>query len=210
MRTAVRDTPVPPAERVPAAFGASGADNQPPVGQQSGPSVRRRPREFTSTDVIALAGSAISAFCLNWLIFQRLLSDIDGFGFVVCTYAVFLVIFTLVSTDRLGWLVGKDRLATVVVFSGAVVVLVPLVFLVGYIIIEGLKALRPSFFVEDQAGITPIMPATAGGGAHAIVGTVEQVGLALVWSLPLGIAAAVILNESRSRWRRPSGSSWTR
>ena len=47
------------------------------------------------------------------------------------------------------------------------------------------------------------MPATAGGGAHAIVGTIEQVGLALVWSLPLGLAAAVFLNESRSRWRRP-------
>jgi len=29
------------------------------------------------------------------------------------------------------------------------------------------------------------------------------VGLALVWSLPLGLAAAVFLNESRSRWRRP-------
>ena len=47
------------------------------------------------------------------------------------------------------------------------------------------------------------MPATAGGGAHAIVGTLEQVGLALLWSLPLGLAAAVFLNESRSRWRRP-------
>ena len=47
------------------------------------------------------------------------------------------------------------------------------------------------------------MPATAGGGSHAIVGTLEQVGLALLWSLPLGVAAAVFLNESRSKWRRP-------
>lgn len=167
------------------------------------PTGRRRPRDFTTTDVVALIGSAISAYCVNWLVFQRLLSGIDAFGFLVCTYVTFLVIFTVVSTDRLGWLVGKDRLATVVVVTGAALVLVPLVFLVGYIIVEGVKALRPSFFFEDQAGITPIMPATAGGGAHAIVGTVEQVGLALIWSLPLGIAAAVFLNESRSRWRRP-------
>ena len=35
------------------------------------------------------------------------------------------------------------------------------------------------------------------------MGTIEEVGLALMWSLPLGLAAAVFLNESRSRWRRP-------
>src|SRR6201999_3474612 len=33
--------------------------------------------------------------------------------------------------------------------------------------------------------------------------TIEQVGLALIWSLPLALLAAVFLNESRSRWRRP-------
>ena len=81
--------------------------------------------------------------------------------------------------------------------------LVPLVLLVGYIVVEGIRALRVGFFLHDQAGITPTEPATAGGGSHALVGTIEQVGLALVWSLPLGLAAAVFLNESRSRWRRP-------
>jgi phosphate transport system permease protein len=35
------------------------------------------------------------------------------------------------------------------------------------------------------------------------VGTIEQVAMALLWSLPLGLSAAVFLNESRSRWRRP-------
>ena len=38
---------------------------------------------------------------------------------------------------------------------------------------------------------------------HAIIGTIEQVGLALLWSLPLGVLAAIFLNESRSKWRRP-------
>jgi phosphate transport system permease protein len=35
-----------------------------------------------------------------------------------------------------------------------------------------------------------------------VVGTFEQVGLALFWALPLGLITAVFLNESRSRWRR--------
>ena len=47
------------------------------------------------------------------------------------------------------------------------------------------------------------MPATEGGGSHAIVGTLEQVGLALVMTVPLGLATAVFLNETRSRLRRP-------
>ena len=47
------------------------------------------------------------------------------------------------------------------------------------------------------------MPSTSGGGYHAIIGTIEQVGLALIESLPLALAAAVFLNESRSKWRRP-------
>ncbi|MEJ5255922.1 MAG: phosphate ABC transporter permease PstA [Acidimicrobiales bacterium] len=164
---------------------------------------RRRPRERTATDVVTLVGSLISAYCVNWLIFERILSGVDLFGFVVCTYLTFLVIFGVVTADRLGRLVATDRVVTLLVVTGALVVLVPLVVLIGYIVVEGLRALRPNFFVEDQQGITPLMPATAGGGSHAIVGTVEQVGLALLWSLPLGIAAAVFLNESRSRWRRP-------
>ncbi len=109
----------------------------------------------------------------------------------------------MATADRYGRMVAVDRLMTVIMISGGIIVLVPLVLLVGYIIVEGVKALRFGFFVHDQAGITPTEPATAGGGAHALVGTIEEVGLALIWSLPLGLAAAVFLNESRSRWRRP-------
>ena len=47
------------------------------------------------------------------------------------------------------------------------------------------------------------MPATEGGGSHAIVGSLEQVGLALVMTVPLALSTAVFLNETRSRFRRP-------
>ena len=163
----------------------------------------RRPREFTNFDVWILVGSLISAICLNWLIFYRLTSGASTFGFFLGSYVTFLVIFAAVTADRVGRLVATDRLMTVVVVSAATVVFIPLVLLIGYILVEGLKALRPGFFFNDQQGITPIMPATSGGGYHAIIGTIEQVGLALLWSLPLAVAAAVFLNESRSKWRRP-------
>ena len=163
----------------------------------------RRPREFTTFDVWVLVGSVISALCLNWLIFYRLTAGASAFGFLLGSYVTFLAIFAIVTTDRVGRLVASDRVMTVVVVTAAAIVFIPLVLLIGYILVEGLKALRPSFFFEDQQGITPVMPATSGGGFHAIIGTIEQVGLALLWSLPLALAAAVFLNESRSKWRRP-------
>lgn len=163
----------------------------------------RRPREFTNFDVAVLLGSLISALCFNWLIFYRLTAGASLFGFLLCSYVTFLAIFGLVTADRVGRLVATDRVMTVVVVSAAAIVFVPLVLLIGYILVEGLKALRPNFFINDQQGITPVLPSTAGGASHAIIGSIEQVGLALLWSLPLALAAAVFLNESRSKWRRP-------
>ena len=163
----------------------------------------RRPREFTTEDMTTLMGCAISAFCLNWLLFARLSEGVGWFGFILCTYLAFLVLFGVATTDRLGRLVAADRIMTVLVTTVAVVLLIPLVWLISYIVIRGVPALRASFFAHDQSGVTPVMDSTAGGGAHAIVGTIEQVALALLWSLPLGLGAAVFLNETRSKWRRP-------
>ena len=171
-----------------------------PAGRTPRP---RRPKEFTPTDVGTVIGCAVSSLCVNWLVFARFTEGVGWFGFLVCAYVAFLVLFGVVTADRLGRLVAWDRIATIVIVSGGVVLLVPMVLLIAYIVVKGIPALRATFFVNDQSGITPIMPSTAGGGAHAIIGTVEQVGLALLWSLPLGLAAAVFLNESRSRWRRP-------
>ena len=167
------------------------------------PRVRRRPREFTTSDIGTMVGCAFSAFTLCWLVFYKLTEGTGWLGFLLSTYAVFLILLYIVTADQIGRLAAADRVMTVFVVSGAILLLIPLVLLNVYIFTKGLKALRLSFFIEDQRGITPVLPSSAGGGSHAIVGTVQQVGLALVWSLPLGLAAAIFLNESRSRWRRP-------
>ncbi|MGZ6950361.1 MAG: phosphate ABC transporter permease PstA, partial [Ilumatobacteraceae bacterium] len=132
-----------------------------------------------------------------------LTNGVGWFGFGLAVFVAFLVLLFLVTDDRLGRTAATDRVVTAIVVTGAVALLVPLVWILGYVVVKGLTALRPNFFVQDQRGITPVRPATAGGGAHAIVGTIQQVGLALVWSLPLALLAAVFLNESRSKWRRP-------
>ena len=164
---------------------------------------RRRPADRTPEDLATLGASLAAAVSFCWLVFARFTDGIGWFGFLATTFLAFLAVYYTVTAELHGTLVARDRVASAVIVAGAGFLLVPLLWLVGYIVVRGLPALRLTFFVKDQAGITPLMPATAGGGSHALVGTLEQVGLALLWSLPLGLCCAVFLNESRSRWRRP-------
>src|SRR5262249_37209254 len=141
-----------------------------------------------------------------WLVFGVLTDGIGWLGFVVVAYVMFAVLLWVVTADQIGATAATDRVVTAIVFSSVIVVMVPLVWLIIFIFQKGLPALtlpHTTFFTRDQRGITPVLPATAGGASHAIVGTLQQVGLALIWSLPLGLMTAIFLNESRSRWRRP-------
>jgi phosphate transport system permease protein len=165
--------------------------------------LRRRPTELTRDDAVVGVGSALAATATSWLIFTQLTQGVGWFGFLLITYLIFLAIFSMVTADRVGILVATDRLATVVISTGAVVLTVPLAWLVGYVVVKGLPALRLDFFLKDQRGVRPQDPATSGGGLHAIVGSLVQVGLACLVSVPLGVGVAVFLNETRSRLRRP-------
>lgn len=150
-----------------------------------------------------MAGCAASALALTWLIFARLTDGVGWFGFAIVAYVAFIVLFTLVTTDRLGRLVATDRVATVLVSTGALLVMVPLGFLIVYIVAKGIPHLRLNFFTEDQRGVGTDDPSTTGGASHAIVGSLQQVALALAFTVPLGLTTAVFLNETRSRFRRP-------
>jgi phosphate transport system permease protein len=145
----------------------------------------------------------VSALSLCWLVFSVLTAGIGWLGYGLAVFVVFLVLLFVVTAESLGVTAATDRVATALVYTGATLLLVPLVWLIGYIVVKGVQALSPHFLYDDQRGITPTQPATAGGAGHAVVGTIEQVGLALLWSVPLSVTAAVFLNETRSRWRRP-------
>ncbi len=174
----------------------------------AGPPVGERPRRRavirrTTTERVVTAGCALNSFLVVWLVFFRLTDGVGWLGFLLCWYALFLGFQYLTAREQDGPVAAADRVAATVIGTGALVMLVPFAWLIGYVVARGLPALRPGFFTNDQAGISPTLPATAGGGSHAIVGSLQQVGLALVASLPLSLLAAVFLNESRSRWRKP-------
>lgn len=174
-----------------------------PAKAPAAPLVPRRPSSLRPEDALVTLGCAISALLLTWLILGRLTGGTGWLGFLVVWYAAFVATLYVVTRERLGALAAADVVASTVVRTGALALFVPLGLLLTFVLVEGLPTLRPAFFVRDLAGVTPDQPATDGGGLHAIVGTLEQVGLALIWTVPLGILTAVFLNETTSRFRSP-------
>jgi phosphate transport system permease protein len=167
------------------------------------PEARVRLRRFNTDDLTATGGAAVSAFCAVWLVYERFTPLSGGLGFWLTWYAVFLALYWLIVRGRDGRMAATDRLATVVLTTAGLGLLVPLVLIVGYTVYKGWSALRPAFFVKDLRYTGSLSKATDGGGLHAIVGTLEQVGLAVLISVPLGVTTAVFLNEVGGRLARP-------
>lgn len=167
------------------------------------PGARRRTSATTPADRLVALGCAASAVLLTWFVMHLLLTSPGWLADLVVAYALYLVMLYLVTRDRLGKLAATDRLVSTVVVTGALGLLVPLLFLLGFIVVKGGPYLRFGFFTHDMSSVGPTDPASAAGGLHAIVGTLEQTGLTLVFVVPLGLLTAVFLNETRSRFRRP-------
>ena len=86
-----------------------------------------------------------------------------------------------------------NRLATVAMAAGALIALIPLVGVIAYTVGKGLGAIDWSFLSTTLRGVGPLD--TNGGIYHAIVGTIEQVLIASLIAVPLGILAAVYTVE---------------
>lgn len=180
----------------PAAPGGTG--RSPLAGER-----RRSPGHLRATDVYALLGAAAAALSLTGLLFTRLLPFSGSVGFLVVAYLLFLPLYgLLVSFDEDGPAV-RDRIAGVVVRSLGLVMVAALVCVVVYTLWEGRKALpHLNFFVEDMVVAGPLDPLTTGGILHAILGTLQQITIALAITVPTGLLCAVFLNEVPGRFAR--------
>ena len=164
---------------------------------------RIRPQGFRAADAWDLAGGAFSSFCLAYLLYELLTPLSGGAGFFVTWYVLFLTVTWFLANNRLGALEARDQMARVVVGSVAIGLMVPLGFIVGYIIFKGFHALRWQFLTQDLSHTGPLSKATEGGGSAAIVGSLQMVAIATALTVPLGIATAIFLNEIGGRLARP-------
>jgi phosphate transport system permease protein len=168
-----------------------------------GAAQRIRVRSFGPAEAGELAASFLAALALVWLIYERLTPLSGGLGFWICVYVAFLVIAWFVAREQRGAVVARDQVVRIVVWTGGVGLIVPLVLIIVVVVGHGYHALRPHFFTQDGSRVGSLDPASAGGASDAMVGTLEQVGIAMLISVPLGVATAVFLNEIGGWLARP-------
>ncbi|MFE2536360.1 phosphate ABC transporter permease PstA [Streptomyces sp. NPDC059371] len=108
--------------------------------------------------------------------------------------AILFVLGTYVVATRVeGRRQAKDRVATSLVWVCFIVAVVPLVSLIWETVKRGVKAFDP-YFLSHSMGV--VADAETGGGIyHAIIGTLEQVGIASLIAVPIGVLTAIYLVE---------------
>ncbi|MEV0642333.1 phosphate ABC transporter permease PstA [Streptomyces sp. NPDC050619] len=108
--------------------------------------------------------------------------------------AILFVLGTYVISSRVeGRRQAKDRVATSLVWVAFLLAVIPLVSLVWTTVARGVKVLDIYFLTHSMGLIADSEP--GGGIYHAIVGSLEQVGLATLMAAPIGVLTAIYLVE---------------
>ena len=137
-------------------------------------------------------GVAVLAFALSAAI-------VYGFGIgnwvlvVVLGWILYLV-GLLVAAGRVeGRRAARNRAWRSLIYSACILAVLPLASVVWTLISKGSERLDGNFF---NTSMNNIGARDANGGAyHAIIGTLEQVGIATLIAVPLGVLGAVYLVE---------------
>jgi phosphate transport system permease protein len=153
---------------------------------------------------IELAGSAMASLAAIWLLFA--IAGISApFGLLVAWLVSFATVYAVIGWRLHGVLVMKDRLATLAVWAGALGALIPLILVVSFVVIKGgavVIARFPHFFLGDMSQLGANSPVTAVGAGPAIVGTVEQVAIATLLTVPIGVMTATYLVDNDNWFSR--------
>lgn len=154
-------------------------------------------------DRLDLAGAATSSTCVTLLAFGRLAPLHGTLGFVVVDYLGFLLLTAVLTGLRAGREVVLDRVMTVLLVTAAAVLFGALAFVVAFTLWRGRTALgHVNFLTQDMSRAGPLDPLGVGGIRHALIGTGEQLGLALLFTVPLGVLCALYLSEVGDRFAR--------
>jgi phosphate transport system permease protein len=164
---------------------------------------RRSLSAVRAGEVLSVVGAMAAAAATTWLAFGLILPVSGTLGSVIVGVLLFLLYYgVLCSIDNDGAAV-RDRIAAAVIHVIAAVLLLALVFVVTFTIYRGLKALpHQNFYTQDMTKAGPLQPLSVGGILHAVIGTAEQITIALVITIPLGLLCAVFLTVSRGPFPR--------
>jgi phosphate transport system permease protein len=163
-----------------------------------------RIRRVTGEDTLTIGGAAAGALALDWVLYERVLPFTGVLGFWICWYILFVLCFTSVAALQWDRLAVRDRVVSVILTTGGLLAVAIVVDQVGYTLIRGFSVVkRLSFFTQSMSQTGPLSTVASGGVAHALIGTFEQITIATLLSVPLGVAAALYLAEVGGRGARP-------
>lgn len=170
------------------------------------PDRRVRIPKVTADGALTLLGAAAGALGLAWVLYERVLPFNGVLGFWVCWYVIFLVCYAAMAYLQWDRLAVRDRVVSVALWTGGILATAIVVDQVAYVFVKGYPAVTCpdlAFFSKSMVSAGPLSPLCAGGVLHAIVGTLEQITLATIFSVPLGVMTAVFLAEVGGRMARP-------
>jgi phosphate transport system permease protein len=143
----------------------------------------------------ALTAIAMGAVAATLVLFTA--TPIQGrVEFLLVAAGLYVVGLTAVSAMVEGRRRAKDRLATSMVVVCTCAAILPLVAVLGFTVVKGMTVLNVSFLTHTMRGVAEQDP--DGGIYHAIIGTLEQVGLAALMAVPFGLLVAIYLVEYSS------------
>jgi len=190
----------PPAPAHPAPARPAASRPEPDGGGQR----RVRRRVVTLDGACALLGSAAAALGLTWVAYERILPTTGVLGFWVSWFLVFLAFYAAVTGLRWGLRAVVDRLAAAVMVVVGLLIVFVVVDQVAYTIYRGHAALGHwSFFTQDSLDATSLSALGHGGILNALIGSLEQMGIATALAVPLGVLAALFLVEVGGPMARP-------
>jgi phosphate transport system permease protein len=131
-----------------------------------------------------------------------MLTEIPGAIIVVVIYLPIQLVAAVVAALLVGGRNSAADAVIIVLSIGATLLSVIIVISILWsIIIRGLEAMSLAFLTQNNTYISPPTPLGYGGIAHALLGTVMIVLLALIVSVPIGIATAIYITEVKGRFR---------
>ena len=114
-------------------------------------------------------------------------------GSLVILYLLFMVVQTGWSFAVEGRRFAVDRLATTLLWTAFLIALGALIWILTSVVIRGLSAFSWDFLTHTMRNVSPLRE--GGGLLHALVGTLEQVGMAALIAVPISILVAIYLVE---------------
>jgi phosphate transport system permease protein len=155
-----------------------------------------RPRLLGRTDRVEMAlalaagvvGAATMCLVFDWT---------HPLTFAIWALILFLLATYLLARDSQSPIVATDRLVTTLVWTSGGIAVGVLAWMLVYVVVKGLPGLSVEFLTSDLSTVGPLDD--GGGVLHAIVGTIQQMLIASVLSIPIAILTAVYLHEVRGR-----------